>query len=206
MIKYVLLFFVSLNLYSADIESKLNFSMNLNYNVNKICTDEYFHLIKESSSEIDYNYKNSKYNNCVIEVYKKQAKSAKYDFVSDLKLNELYYSDLPYIECDISLTGIEEIEYCESLTTKELNLKTNTKIPFKVIEPEVEDDFCCVLYDEMGNSFLSVEFLYYRDVNLDGYMDIIARVDYTQGSANIPSILIFSKKNKDSRMVLLRDN
>lgn len=133
----------------------------------------------------------------------KSSKKAKYDYVSGIKFNGLSYIHFPYLEClpDLIISDYQEKE-CKDPSKK--HYIDNFKYPDIRLKKVISTDNTYEVYisSNIGRRF-TIEG--YRDVNNDGYMDIIMMVTETSdGTILTMSPVILTKKGSNSQLQVIK--
>lgn len=134
---------------------------------------------KVSKGQNEYTSYTKKYIYCKVENLLSSPADAKYDYVSDINFNGLSYSKFPYLEClpDLILSDYQRQE-CKNPSKRHFidkfkypDLKLSKVLDTNnIYQVKMEDEDSCTDSFRLGRLF-SIEG--YRDVNNDGYMDII---------------------------------
>jgi hypothetical protein len=159
-------------------------------------------------NQMEANKYTSKYTYCKLYKILNAPKQVKYDFVSDINFDGLSYSNFPYLDCypDLIISGYQEQEcknpskqkYIDNFKYPDINLK----------KASYGDNYYEVILSDSKTGFFDIGRRFsiegYRDVNKDGYMDIVMVVtEITGGTMLTMSLIVLTKQSKDDKLKLI---
>jgi hypothetical protein len=161
--------------------------------------------------QIEANSYSSKYTYCKVQkILDDSSTEAKYDFVGNINFDGLSYSEFPYLDCSPGLivSGYQKKECKDTSKQKYIDNFKYPDIPLK--KTSYGDNYYEVLISDSKTNFFDIGRSFsiegYRDVNNDGYMDIVIVVkEMTGGTMLIMSNVVLTRFSKNGKLKIINN-